>query len=223
MEQYDASELELNKGKTSMSKSKPVKTREKLEAKIVKRKNKTAELQKELDKQKCVDGFYFSNSNGGWMMYSANGKFKFGLNGAGCWLNVVDEENRLNNDFSIHLLANPKEVTERLTKFVNGLGYNLGVKIQYFLGRDTLYLNNYTLSFERSTSKTGEFIIRFGGAVIWTSYRGWAKIIQESKYRVESISESSVQILKGNSQISHSEWTELANKIEGFLNGESDN
>lgn len=186
-----------------------MKTREQWQAIKAKAERKL----KELD-TKPVDGFYFWNGDPLYLGFYNGKRFDFGINTHGDWFKAnISDISHINDTFK---LATPEEVTQRLTKFVNGRGYVKGVKIRAVYGSMEFTLNHAPLTF---SSDSNIYEICLGNWVIWSSIKGWAKIIEAPKYKVEVTRvEKSGTITIEIQHSKEADPNDLAKEIEIFLN-----
>lgn len=203
-----------------------MKTREELEARIAKREIKTAKLKQQL---KPVDGWYINTSlsNEGVFFYMDCGVVKFGIEGNGRWR--IDYPSFYYTS-GCDILATPSEVTERLTKFVNGLGYKEGVTVRgVFYNDNAKVLTNKSLNFSPIDDRRA-YVITLGGWAIWDSEYGWAKIVgQKPKYKVtpKEFGIKDDDIYKLNLDVSigtlnYIDGSSLAKLIEDYLNSDTE-
>ena len=207
-------------------------TIEELKNKIAKRNQKNERDQKLIGAAILpVDGWYVDDEVGceKWMFYKKNGLFIFGLGTDGSWKDYSSKGFKTIRCL-LERLATPEESTERLTKFVNGLGYKEGVEVKEVRGDLSYEMSSAPLEFfikEYNGEKDG--CILLGAVMIWSSQRGWAKIVeQKPKYTVTptqlGFEDNEVlcdyTILKDGKMLDLSEWEEIAKRLETFLNQE---
>lgn len=190
-----------------VNENKIMETREQIKSEIKKLKRKL----KEFD-EKPVDGWYvipnFDYKN--WMAYFVDGIMVLLLNKGE--LRVISETIKFTECNPLKRLATPEEVTKRLTEFVNGRGYVEGVNVKW--------CNNWeVVRFEFNANPIWGHVIYYGGLVIWSSIKGWAKIIEEPNYKVEVTRvEKSGTITIEIQHSKEADSKDLAKEIETFLN-----
>lgn len=193
------------------------KTKEELEAKKANHEAKIVKINKKIKGLKPVDGFYLDKDCPRWMFYKINGMFEFGLNSADRW---SEPEPFITQFAEREYLATPKEVTKRLTKFVNSRGYKKGVRIDSYGNDSTRLITSDEVVFKDKSSNDTKFsMISLGVNIIWRSDKGWAKIVEEKpKYTVERWKSNKVIIYKDNIPMCDSELDDINKRIETFLN-----
>ena len=206
-----------------------MKTKEQIEAKI-------AKLQLQLEKlNKPVDGWRVYKEDSTWMFYLKDGKYLFGINSVGNWITDFGLDYEPTEDS----LATDEEVKQRLTKLVNGMGYKEGVTVMSLIINGEVQIKSNDFKF--GITSDGIYYIQLDGFFIWTSEKGWAKIVEKPKFEVEAgygpdfghknwskENGAKFYLTIKNKSMSHSDFTnfsitEIANlllKIETILNSE---
>jgi len=152
----------------------------KLEQKRYELRAELGVVEKQINNEKPVDGFRIFEVDSPWMAYLKDGKYMFGIGFLGTWVNEFNMSFNPNTD----ILSTPEEVNKRLTEFVNGLGYKEEVTIKGIYGDSEFTIDSTPLTLRFMPHKE-KYQIGLGGWFIWSSVRGWAKIVEKPNYTVD--------------------------------------
>lgn len=206
----------------------------KLVNKSVKINNKKDKAEKELKELELpVDGWYIipNNDYKNWMAYFVEGLMVILLNrGEFTQINKKDCI-KLSGCNPLARIATQEESTEQLTKFFNRKGYIKGVEIITPRHKEEGVLNGFNV---KLTQDLNEYLIWLGGYVIWSSEKGWAKIINNSKpltkskfkvmskgFGFNSVGEKYHQTIRIESKIDFN-GGKIIKELEVLLNKEND-